>query len=287
MALAVVPILAQEGEPPVKEEEQQIEEAINEATRGEEEAAQEPEPEPEVAPEPEPEPEPAVVQEPEPEPAVVQEPEPEPVAETVAETEPEQRQKQSHPQYREVQTLMKGSGGFGALSIGYTEVNNRPALLMGARAEWVLGHGFGIGFGAVGFASDPEIVGEYSIGIAGGYGGLVLEPIIVGWFPIHVAFPVLIGGGGLSSYATWNNYPIGDEPVFSEYAAFFVLEAGAELEFNLVRSVVLSLFANYRWTPTLTMQGFEGTSFNPMDYPIATDALNSWSFGIRFKFGSF
>ena len=191
-------------------------------------------------------------------------------------------------QNREVQTLMSSSGGYGAFSLGYTEVNGLPALLMGLSAEWVLGHSFGLGIMGVGFTSDFTPVGEDFHALSGGYGGLVIEPIVVGWFPVHVAFPLLLGGGGMASYTTsgdqWD-YDNND-PYFGEYAIFFVLEAGLELEFNLVSFFRLSMFGRYRWTPTLNMQPMYGLT-EPSLYPVAGDALNGWSAGMRFKFGSF
>ena len=270
VALAAMPLTAQEAEPSENEEEQQIEEAINEAIGETEESMDETTE--------------MMEQEAEPRPGPLQE-------------EYEAPRHHERGEYREVKTLMKGSGGFGALSIGYTGINTmvndqptiQPALLMGARAEWVLGHGLGIGFGAVGFATDNVVPdgSDYRYGMAGGYGGLVMEPIVVGWFPIHVSFPLLIGGGGITSYGSYYEYPFGNEPEFSNYAAFFVAEAGAALELNLVRGIVLSLFANYRWTPELSPLGLEGSLDESGEYSMANDALTGWSAGIRFKFGSF
>ena len=270
VALAAMPLTAQEAEPSENEEEQQIEEAINEAIGETEESMDETTEMMEQEAEPRPGPRQSAY---------------------------EASHHHERGEYREVKTLMKGSGGFGALSIGYTGINAKindvtsiqPALLMGARAEWVLGHGLGIGFGAVGFATDNVVPdgSDYRYGMAGGYGGLVLEPIVVGWFPVHISFPLLIGGGGITSYGSYYEYPFGDEPEFSNYAAFFVAEAGAALELNLVRGIVLSLFANYRWTPELSPLGFEGSLDESAEYSITSDALIGWSAGIRFKFGSF
>ena len=192
-------------------------------------------------------------------------------------------------QYREVQTLMKGGGGgYGAISVGYSEVNGLPTFQMGAQAEWVMGHGFGLGITGVGFTSDFTPVGNNFYALSGGYGGLIMEPIILGWFPVHIALPVVIGGGGLASYATntdpWDYDNL--DPTFGEYAWFFVAEVGVELEFNLVRFFRLSLFGNYRWTTDLNMQPMYG--LDPVSiYPVDRQALHGWSTGIRFKFGSF
>ena len=183
----------------------------------------------------------------------------------------------------EVQTVFNpnsGSGGYGAFSVGYTQINGRDALLMGGRGEWVIGHGFGLGLGGYGFVNDPIYNASdnlnYSLG--GGYGGLMMEPILFGWFPVHVSFPILIGGGGVSSFSYVTNW---DDPYEYEYAnyiastAFFVTEVGMEIEFNLVRFFRLTVFGQYRYVPDITM-----LNANP-------DALRGWSAGMTFKFGSF
>jgi hypothetical protein len=213
--------------------------------------------------------------------------EPRDVEEVVVVQEPQQ---EGQPKHREVQTLMpeSGGGGYGAFSVGYTTVNNLDALSMGIRGAWVIGHGFGIGIAGEGFTSDFTPVESDYYALSGGYGGLLIEPIIMGWFPVHVSFPLVLGGGGMASYATnsdpWNYDDL--DPTFGEYAAFFVGEVGIELEFNMVRFFRLSLYGNYRWTSALEMQPMDGLNIAPI-YPVSKDALNGWSFGMRFKFGSF
>ena len=83
----------------------------------------------------------------------------------------------------EVQTVFNpnsGSGGYGAFTVGYTQINGRDALLMGGRGEWVVGHGFGLGLGGYGFVNDPVYnnTNDLNYSVAGGYGGLVMEPIL-------------------------------------------------------------------------------------------------------------
>jgi len=219
---------------------------------------------------------------------------PEPVMEEVQEPMVEvqeptvQEDEKSRPQHRQVQTLMSGGGGYGAISVGYTQVNGLNALQMGAQAEWLVGHGFGLGIAGVGFTSDFTPVNADYYALSGGYGGLIMEPIIFGWLPVHLAFPVLIGGGGMASYSTnsdpWDYDNI--DPTFGEYTVFFVGEVGVELEFNMVRFFRLSLFGNYRWTTNLEMKPMYGLE-EVSPYAVGPNALNGWSAGVRFKFGSF
>ena len=183
----------------------------------------------------------------------------------------------------EVQTLINphsGSGGYGAFTIGYTTINQRDAILLGGRGEWVIGHAFGLGLGGYGFVNDPVYnpVDQLNYSLAGGYGGLVMEPIIMGWFPVHVSFPVLIGAGGVAntSYNTnWNDPYNYWDGYLEEASAFFVAEVSAEVEFNLVRFFRLAIFGSYRYTSDIIMEN------------TPTDALRGWSAGMTFKFGSF
>jgi opacity protein-like surface antigen len=203
---------------------------------------------------------------------------------TAAEAQEEFGVKEKHERNPgQVQTLFdshSGNGGYGAFSIGYTKIANRDAIIMGGRGEWVVGHGFGLGLGGYGFVNDPlyNPVDQLNYSLAGGYGGLMMEPIIMGWFPVHVTFPILIGAGGVANtsyssdwydpYEYWDGY-------LEDATAFFVAEAGVELEFNLVRFFRFALFGTYRYTTDIVMTNTE------------PDALRGWNFGMTFKFGSF
>ena len=194
----------------------------------------------------------------------------------------EQKQKQQrHPS--EVKTLFdpsSGSGGYGAFTIGYTQIEGRDAIMMGGRGEWVVGHGFGLGVGGYGFVNDPvfNATDNLNYSLAGGYGGLVIEPIIMGWFPVHISLPILIGAGGVAStsysadfydpYEYWDGY-------LEDATVFFVAEGRVELEFNLVRFFRLAVFAGYRYTTDIIMEN------------TASDALRGYTAGMTFKFGSF
>jgi len=184
---------------------------------------------------------------------------------------------------RQVQTLFnsnRGHGGYGAISLGYTQIDNRDGIIMGGRGEWVIGHGFGLGIGGYGFLNDPvyDAARDLNFSLAGGYGGLVMEPIIMGWFPVHVTFPILIGAGGVASTsysADWNDPYEYWDGYLEDATSFFVAEAGAELELNLVRFFRVSVFGTYRYTTDIHM---ENTS---------VDALRGWNYGVRLKFGKF
>ncbi len=198
--------------------------------------------------------------------------------------EPEKKQRRKPG---EVQTLFdnnQGSGGYGAFTIGYTQISGRDAFLMGGRGAWVVGHGFGLGLGGYGFVNDPVYnpVDQLNYSLAGGYGGLIMEPIIMGWFPVHISLPILIGGGGVASTSYsghWSDPHNHWDGYLADATAFFVAEFGFELEFNLVRFFRLALYSSYRYTSDIIMINA------PVNTPV--DALKGWSYGITFKFGSF
>ncbi|MFC2079945.1 hypothetical protein ACFLRQ_00560 [Bacteroidota bacterium] len=185
---------------------------------------------------------------------------------------------------REYKTLFDpnaGSGGYGAISLGYTQIDGRNGLLMGGRGEWIIGHGLGLGVGGYGFINDPKFnnIDNLYYNLTGGYGGFIMEPIIMGRWPVHISFPILIGAGGvaLTSYSEDIFTVIEDyDAYFNEASAFFVAEPGVELELNLVRWMRLAFFGNYRYTTKLISTG-----------TINENALNGWSTGITLKLGKF
>ena len=129
--------------------------------------------------------------------------------------------------------------------MNYSQVDGKDAFLAGIRGMWLINHGIGIGIGGYGFASEIKFdqhnnnnnVYDNDYSLAGGYGGLVIEPIIGAKHPVHVSFPVLIGAGGVSSIQEqWSPYPVYDNEYYSEDAsAYFVIEPGVEVEFNMVK----------------------------------------------------
>jgi len=193
---------------------------------------------------------------------------------------PQEKQDQNPSSVQTLFDPQSGSGGYGAFTIGYTKINDKDAILMGGRGEWVIGHGLGLGMGGYGFINDPtySAVDDINYSLAGGYGGFIVEPIIYGWFPVHLSFPILIGGGGVANTAYNANYSDPYEyydGYVVESSAFFVAEASVEVEFNVVRFFRLALFGSYRYTSDINMT----------DIPV--DAIKGWSAGMTFKFGSF
>jgi len=188
-------------------------------------------------------------------------------------------------------------GGYGGLTINYTQIDGKDAFLVGARGAWIINHGIGIGLGGHGFVNDITFSNntnslsapqEYSL--AGGYGGLFFEPIIGAKHPVHVSFPILVGAGGVTTVykGTWGNWPYNyDEDYYSGNSqAFFVVEPGLELELNLVKFFRVGLGAYYRFTSNVNLLLYD--YYKPLNPPKEINPdLNGFSFGISLKFGKF
>jgi hypothetical protein len=183
----------------------------------------------------------------------------------------------------EIQTIFskrRSNGGYGAFTINYSNIGGQNALVTGGRGGFIFDHSFAIGLGGYGFFNNIEYndMDDFrNQNLGGGYGGLLLEPIIAGRSPFHVAFPVLIGMGGITHtdnrgwYGGWGS---SDSFLYGE-DAFFVIEPAIDLEFNMTRFFRLAATASYRFTSKIDL-------FNTDEY-----VLNGFNFGLTFKFGKF
>ena len=171
------------------------------------------------------------------------------------------------------------NGAYGAFTIGYSEIDQKQAVLFGGRFEWIIGHSIGLGFGGSGFINEAyyELSLNSDVFLTGGYGGFYIEPIVMPNFPVHLSFPILLGAGGIS-YVTdnWDNH----NNMIEDTEAFLIAEPGAEIELNLTRYFRLALGTSYKFT----------TPFNiglPNSPDVNSDSLKGFSFLMTFKFGRF
>ena len=186
-----------------------------------------------------------------------------------------------HNDSDEIQTIFskeKSNGGYGAFSIGYTEIDNKDAIMMGARGAWIINHSFAIGLGGYGFVNDINYNNPFNdnqdYNLAGGYGGLILEPILAPRMPVHLSFPVLFGMGGIAyieHHNNWDYWWSGND----QSDIFWVFEPSAELEFNLTKYFRMAATVSYRLTSNITMQNTD------------PEILNGVTAGLVFKFGKF
>jgi len=197
------------------------------------------------------------------------------------------------PGEKEMQTLFSNNknkldnGGYGAITIGYTQIDNENVMTLGGRAGWLIDHHVTLGLAGTAFVNSIEINGYWEDDpnsqqegyyLVGGYGGFFVEPIIAPNFPIHVSFPILIGGGGLAlNYDTWHEYDDWDYDYYEPYDwdSYWVFEPGVEIELNIVKFFRVSFGATYRLTSNLHM------NYAPKDM------LNGFSGNVSLKFGKF
>ena len=170
------------------------------------------------------------------------------------------------------------NGGYGAISFGYSQIDNKDAFLVGARGSWIIDHSFAIGLGGCGFINDVNYhnwrYNDLNNNLAGGYGGIYLEPILAPRLPVHISVPVLLGIGGISAiddHRDWDNWAFDD----SQHDVFLVFEPAIELEFNMTRYLRLAGSLGYRFTSKIDMR-----DTNP-------DILEGTNIGLVLKFGKF
>jgi hypothetical protein len=170
-------------------------------------------------------------------------------------------------------------GGYGALTFGYSEIENLNAASIGGRGAWIIGHWFAMGFGGTGFINDISYNNAESqyTNLTGGYGGLLLEPIILPWFPVHISLPVLLGAGGIANVTSQGSGDVYDPPTYIDDAtSFFIVEPCAELEINLIKYFRLSLGISYRFTSEISLLDVSSA------FP-----LNGWVGNVTLKVGKF
>ena len=169
-------------------------------------------------------------------------------------------------------------GGYGGITVGYSGIDNRDAVLIGGRGAWIIGHWFAVGFGGTGFINDMRYSSDLNrnVNLTGGYGGMILEPVILPKVPLHISAPVMFGVGGIA-YMSSSSSPEWNEPnYFAEDAtSFVIIEPGVEMEFNVVRFFRLSLGVTFRYTSDINL------------FDTSPDVLNGLSYNISFKFGKF
>jgi hypothetical protein len=174
-------------------------------------------------------------------------------------------------------------GGYGAISIGYTQINKEDVMTLGGRAAWVIDHHVAIGLAGKAFMNSVFIQGDFpntpenGLYLSGGYGGFFVEPIIAPNFPIHASIPIIIGGGGfVLNDHTWHDYSY-EYDYYEPYDwdSFFVFEPGVEVELNVVKYFRVAFGASYRLTSNLHIS------------EVPKDMMNGFNGEMTLKFGWF
>ena len=183
----------------------------------------------------------------------------------------------------EIRTLgghHQSTGFYVGLHSDYSTISGIDALSIGGRVAWVANHSLAIGFAGNGFFTDPQPVPaavgkDYSY--TGGYGGLYIEPILFPRFPVHLAFPTILGLGGIAKGIFYDlNYPYEyTDGYIDQSDVFLIAEPGVELELNAARWIRLAFGFSYRFT--------EGV--NPINF--SDNPLDGMTTGFSLKLGKF
>ncbi|MCU0356588.1 MAG: hypothetical protein MUE95_03315 [Cyclobacteriaceae bacterium] len=164
---------------------------------------------------------------------------------------------------------------------GYTRFTNQDVFLSGLSGGVIFNHNFSLGLGGFGIMNTgnlkySDISDTEDLYLYGGWGGLKLEYRIEPQRAVHLSFPLLIGGGGLSySKYNWKDYDTGMEDGNYASDSFFVVEPGVMLGLNLIKFMRLDIGISYRYAPNV-------------DLPkTSTGIINTFNGVASLKFGKF
>ena len=188
------------------------------------------------------------------------------------------------------------NGFYASMTFGWTRIDNENAFIIGPRIAWIANHYFALGIAGGGFSNfmhfplgDDEYYARDEYFLAGGYGGILLEPIILAKDPVHVSFPITIGGGAVTANSKngWTDYSYYyDDDNFDVY---FVFEPGVDLELNITKFFRIAAGASYRLTNELNMNYsyFNESEGSMIRHKIDGHALNAFNVKLALKFGIF
>lgn len=188
----------------------------------------------------------------------------------------------------EIKTLFKKSdhpkniGYYISPEFAYTQFEGRNVFLGGLSLGVIVNHFFSAGLSAKGILNSSYLwcdfnrtpVNPLGAYLYGGYGGLKFEFKLLPTSPLHVNFPILIGGGGLT-YNTGTMHNNNNNGTSLDWDAFFVVEPGVMLELNLLKFMQPDVGISYRYAPGLNL--------------METNAglINNFNANLSLKFGKF
>jgi len=187
------------------------------------------------------------------------------------------------------------NGFYASMTFGWTQIDGENAFIIGPRIAWIANHYFALGIAGGGFSNfmhfppEDEYYAKDEYFMAGGYGGILLEPIILARNPVHVSFPITIGGGVVTANSKngWTDYSYYyDDENFDVY---FVFEPGVDLELNITKFFRIAAGASYRLTNELDMtySYFNEQEGSMVTHDIDKHALNAFNVKLALKFGIF
>jgi len=153
--------------------------------------------------------------------------------------------------------------GFGGIDGKLGDIRGDRTLFLGAYGGVIVNRSFLFGVAAYGLASQPGFEGFVpsanqfkELKRYGGYGGLLIGATVFGREVVHLSMPVLLGAGNLEiSDDSFFGPQVGSSNDFTiERSAFFIVEPGLQLEFNITSYLRLAAGANYRWVTGLELE---------------------------------
>jgi hypothetical protein len=161
----------------------------------------------------------------------------------------------------------------------YTQYDGNDVFQGGISGGVILNHNFSLGLGGYGIMNSynleyDDIFPAESAYLYGGYGGLKVEYRLKPASVLHVAFPLLLGGGSMMyGKDPGVNDPDENEDYISD--GFFVFEPGVMMGVNLVKFMRLDIGATYRFASGLELP------------TVGSDFMNGVSGVVSLKFGKF
>jgi len=183
------------------------------------------------------------------------------------------------------------SGVIGSGDVKFTQINEDFGVLVGAHGGWLINHQLLLGIGGYGLVNDISASWDaadyynylWRPQITFGYGGAYVQYFIEPNNMVHTSFSVLVGAGGVAYRSkSTADYPVENSLNFSERdndhtsaVAFFVLEPGVSVEFNVASFFKLGVNASYRYVNGTDIVGIKDSD------------LSGFSAGLAFQFGIF
>jgi hypothetical protein len=159
-------------------------------------------------------------------------------------------------------------GYFLELNGAYTQFDGRNAFLPGGSMGIILNHHWTVGMSGSmvmphnlffdDIYYDETLKSWQGANLGGGFGGGLFEYTLLPKSVVHVAFPLIIGGGYMAYYTKDNandgndwNHHWNYHTVASDY--FFYIEPGVRAEFNVVKMLRLGIGVSYRYCPGFSL----------------------------------
>jgi len=191
----------------------------------------------------------------------------------------------------EIQTLFDSDGitshgAYLGANLYYTQIAGRNAFIGGIRTAWVVDHMFEVGLDVNAFVSEPRpdasLNNSYYL-YSGAYGGLLFAANIFPQKAINLSVPVSIGAGGVGYMGNYYYFAENYDYYPESYYAYFYVQPGLELQFNMTRFFRLAVHASYRYTSNIYLE-YSGGAGQIIGN---NNLMNGFNAGVSLKIGKF